>query len=178
MKRILLTMLVLLVFVSLGLTIYLISSRPRLAYVRSAELIEKYAGTIEAKGRFDTRKKSLLANIDSLKSLYEKERLEYMGRSPLMNVPQRKTKEAELAQKQNQFYQYSAVIEERLGQEDTEMMGEVLNQINSYITSYAKENNFTMILGTTMNGSLLYADDSMDITNKVLEGLNRKYKGK
>lgn len=59
---------------------------------------------------------------------------------------------------------------------------QVMNrQIMEYITTYLEENkeqyNYQFILGKSFGSVVLYGDNSLDITQKVVDGLNKKYQG-
>ncbi len=54
----------------------------------------------------------------------------------------------------------------------------VWNRLNGYIKEYAKTNNLKIILGTSGNGNVMYAEDFIDVTSKILEFSNQKYEGK
>jgi outer membrane protein len=59
---------------------------------------------------------------------------------------------------------------------------QVMNrQIIEYITTFLEENkseyNYQYILGKSFGSVVLYGDSSLDITRKVLDALNNKYKG-
>jgi outer membrane protein len=56
-------------------------------------------------------------------------------------------------------------------------MQEVLNQVNSYVKEYAKKHNYDIVYGTTMDGNILYGKEQYDITDDVLEYLNKQYRG-
>jgi outer membrane protein len=151
---------------------------PRIAYVRSYELIEKYAGTIEARAGFEKKKVAMVGNVDSLRMHIEKSALEYNSKAGGMNATQRKEREDELNLLQKQFYQYSSAIEGKIQEEDQEMMAAVLNQVNSFVEEYAKENDYDIIMGTTLSGSLLYGEAALDVTEDVIGKLNLRYNGK
>ena len=54
-------------------------------------------------------------------------------------------------------------------------------QVLDYITKFLDENkteyNYQYILGKSFGSVVLYADNSSDITQKVLDAINKKYKG-
>jgi outer membrane protein len=53
-------------------------------------------------------------------------------------------------------------------------------QILEYITKFLEENrseyNYQYILGKSFGGTVLYGDSSLDITDRVLAEINKKYK--
>ncbi|GAA3591094.1 OmpH family outer membrane protein [Flavivirga amylovorans] len=53
----------------------------------------------------------------------------------------------------------------------------VWNRLNNYIKEYAETNNLKIILGTSGNGNVMFAQESIDITNQILEYSNIKYEG-
>ncbi len=55
---------------------------------------------------------------------------------------------------------------------------QILNQMNTYIQSYGKENGYTVVLGANGQGSLLYAEEGIDITEDIITYINNKYAGK
>jgi outer membrane protein len=158
--------------------IILILHRPKIAYVRSQDLIEKYQGTIEARAEFEKKKSTLIANVDSLKMDFERAKNRYINMAGKLNVNQRMEQEKVLTQQQSQLMQYSDAIDQKVQEEDQKMMQEVLNQVNSFVEEYAVREGYSVILGTTLSGSLLYGEKSLDVTDPLLTGLNNHYKGK
>jgi len=54
----------------------------------------------------------------------------------------------------------------------------VINDINDYVKEYGKEHGYKIIFGASGGGNIMYADDSSDLTNEVLKGLNSEYERK
>jgi outer membrane protein len=177
MNRFLAIGIILMVGASLAANVFLVVTRPQLAYVRSYDLIEKFIGTKDARTKFELKKSAMMGNVDSLKSAFEKARVDYVTNASRMTVTQRMSREESLTKQQNQIVQYSAAVEEQLAQEDKDMMAPVLAQINTYVEEYAEAKGFDLILGTTLSGSLLYGKSSIDVTEDILKNLNAKYKG-
>ena len=53
----------------------------------------------------------------------------------------------------------------------------VWNRLNTYIKTYAQEHQLKIILGTSGHGNVMFAEESIDITNQILEFSNKKYEG-
>lgn len=58
-----------------------------------------------------------------------------------------------------------------------EVSQQVWNRLNTYIEEYGKTKKHTIILGTQGNGNIMFAQEGIDITKKVLEYANNKYEG-
>ncbi|AXT53936.1 OmpH family outer membrane protein [Aquimarina sp. BL5] len=54
---------------------------------------------------------------------------------------------------------------------------QVWNRLNQYIKEYGEANEYKIILGTQGNGNIMFAEDGIDITEKILEYANNKYEG-
>ena len=53
----------------------------------------------------------------------------------------------------------------------------IWNRINGYIKEYGETHSIQIILGTTGSGNVMFAKESIDITEDILEFSNRKYEG-
>jgi len=171
------SVIVLLVLMTAAL-VWMYLHQPRIAYVRSHDLIEKYQGTVEARSRFEKRKADMTANVDSLQLDFERARNQYIENAARMTAAQRQEQERMLGQRQSQLMQYGQAIDQKVQEEDARMMQEVLNQVNSFVEAYAAGNGYDLIMGTTLSGSLLYGEKSLDVTEDLLKRLNEHYKGK
>lgn len=58
---------------------------------------------------------------------------------------------------------------------EAEFNEQIMNKLNILIQEYAEENEYNAILGGTGNGGILYSDDTMDITNELLNYINSKH---
>lgn len=52
---------------------------------------------------------------------------------------------------------------------------EVYERLNSYIKEFGKKNNYGVIIGSNGQGNVMYRDDAMDVTEKLVVFINEKY---
>lgn len=77
-----------------------------------------------------------------------------------------------------QYYFFKQQEFEKSNQQIQEQFDEqIWKQINQYVTEYGKENNYQYIFGANGNGSIMYVSQNDNVTEKVLEYINKKYKG-
>ena len=153
------------------------TTREKVAYVRSHDLIYDYEGTKEAMAKFDDKKMSWQANVDTLKQDFQRSIATYNRDYEKLSVSERRQREEMLNSQQQQLEMYSQAIDGRIREEDRKMMEAVLNQVNSFIEDYAEVEGYDIILGTTQDGSILYGKEHLDITEQVLKELNKRYRG-
>lgn len=72
--------------------------------------------------------------------------------------------------KQQQF-------EEENRRQSEEYDEQIWKQLNTYVRNYASEHNIDLLLGGKGDGSLMYGAPEKEITNDVLEYVNKQYKG-
>lgn len=53
----------------------------------------------------------------------------------------------------------------------------IISQLNSYVKEFGKTNNYSIIFGATTDGSLMYADTSLNISKDIIVYINNKYSG-
>ena len=77
-----------------------------------------------------------------------------------------------LAKKQQDLEEKIAKYNNELSLEDNQNMQKVTETIEKFIREYNKTHGYNLIIN---KGSLLFADDGMDITAEILDGLNAAY---
>lgn len=170
----------LLIIVSLALgaaNLYQNLTAPKVGFVKSQELIYGYLGTQEAQKSFSAKREALKANVDSLKSELENSVRIYNTTFNTYSQEEQRDKKQNLQFQQDQFLQYAQSVETKIEQEDKLMMEGILNQVNSYIEEYGQEKGYDLILGSTTSGNILYGLPKHDVTEDLLNRLNKSYKG-
>lgn len=151
------------------------SSLP-IAYVNSDSLLSKYeyfkdkAEELEAKrakleAEFNNRAQGLQGEITTLQRTAQN-----------MTMAQAKAAEENLMKKQQNLMQYQQSLQQELIREETKVNNELYDKVSNYLQNFGKENDYQLVLTYTKGSGVLYADDSLNITNQVIKGLNEEYK--
>lgn len=75
----------------------------------------------------------------------------------------------------NELYTRLYMKSEEKNKEIEKMIWE---RLNPYLVDYGKENKYTFILGANGTANVLYADEKMDITDELIEYVNKRYHDK
>ncbi len=59
-----------------------------------------------------------------------------------------------------------------LQQEEVDLHDEILSRLSTFLKKYNKAINYSYVLAYGKESPVLFANDSLDITNVVLKGLN------
>ena len=86
-----------------------------------------------------------------------------------------KLKQELLGNKQQQINGYQEAIQKKIQEEDKKVTQTVINDINDYIKEYGKNHGYKIIFGASGGGNIMYADESTDLTEEILKGLNEEY---
>ncbi|MFZ6052358.1 OmpH/Skp family outer membrane protein [Halocola ammonii] len=177
MTRPLYTLIILLI-ATLGLGIGIVNyfqSGPKIGFVKSQELIYGYQGMKAAQQEFETKTQAWSANSDTLMSLYQQSLKRYQDSARFYSDRERQFQEGQLRKRQENVQKYQEMTASKMKEEEEKMLEGVFNQVNSFVEQYAERNNYDIILGTTLSGSLLYGEDHIDVTDEVLKELNQYY---
>lgn len=130
-------------------------------YDKSKEL--KKALEDKAKQKESDRKKM----VDEIKRLKDE--------TELLSEKSRAEKEPQIDQKIRTLQEFDGKTKEEIAKEGSESSQEVLADIESVISDYAKKENFNLIIDAE---ALLYGEDSINLTDTVIKLLNDGYKNK
>ena len=80
-------------------------------------------------------------------------------------------------QEQQQIQQRQQMAQQLIQTEGQKRIDIINEDIESFLTDYAKQKGLTYILGTSkQTKSVLYGDKTLDITEEVIDALNDDYK--
>lgn len=145
-----------------------------IVYVDAAKLVNGYKGMQAARKEFEVKTNAWRANLDTLKIEFETKVKEYESTSAKLTLKERKLTEELLQTKQEQYLNYQNIIAEKIQKEDQELTGKVLGKVNDFIKKYGEEKGYAIIMAATQYGNIVYAEKGKDITDEVLQGLNRE----
>lgn len=85
-------------------------------------------------------------------------------------------REQYFARKQQELGMKEQNIAVQLEKERRQMNEKIMKNVSEYLKKYSNELNYSFILATGNGSSVLYAKDSLNITNPILKGLNANHK--
>lgn len=149
----------------------------KIAYIDTDKVISEYIGMKEARKIFEKEASELDANLDSLKMDYNRA-VNHLNAELSQMTEETKAEKSKVLQVQYQNYQeYAKVVETKKREKDQTLMTGMLSQIDNYIQEYGEKHGYTVILGK-VNGNVLYGNSPLDLTNEILQALNKRFKGK
>jgi outer membrane protein len=160
------------------LSIVVSNKKHEVVYVDSSKLLNNYKGMQAARAAYQTKAGAWKSNIDTLASEVQQLIFKYEKESSSLTIKERQLSQELIRNKQTQLADYQQAMDTQAQQEDARMTRDVVTQVNAYLKKYGESKGYTVILAATEYGNLAYADEGLDITDEVLEGLNKEYSGK
>lgn len=178
MKKNILIVLVVVNTLLIGFLLYMqFASGAKLAYVNSAYLMTNYQGFKDASVAYQQKSQVWKSNIDTLNKELQTSVQKYQAEKGKLSKKEKELSEELIQTKQNQLKQYSQGIQQKAAQEDQAMTQEVVKEINIFLKDYGEKHGYKIIFGATEAGNIVYAEEAINITEEVLEALNKNYTG-
>ncbi|MCK0130382.1 OmpH family outer membrane protein [Flavobacteriaceae bacterium F08102] len=166
------------IFVLLTLGLSLLScTQTKMAFIDVEEIMKEYKGTKEKEAEMKEKSDALRKELDSLASSWEEKARKYQQEMNALSAKTRAEREKVLMQEQQAINQRQQAIQQQVQSEGQAGLEEITNEIKDFLKTYANTNGIQVIFGTSVaNGTIMYGDDAMDITDDVLVQLNKNYK--
>lgn len=80
--------------------------------------------------------------------------------------------------KRDFYFEKKKEFDDRIESLSKDYDSKIKSQLNQYIQDFGKEKSYSVILGESGNGSIMYSEESLNITDEVILYINDKYLGK
>jgi outer membrane protein len=177
MKKLLVAILAMMVFLPAAAT-----AETKIGYVDTqqvfdvAKLGKKYKGILQE--YFSARKKILDADADEIRRLEE----EYRKQASVMKENARKEKEEGISRKIADFQKKQGEFNEEVGKKNDELSKEFDQMLMVVLKDIAKKGKFTLVLNKLITLGpraevpvILYAEEGIEVTDKVVAEMDKKF---
>lgn len=143
-----------------------------IGYVNSGEILKRYKGAEDANKKFEAESKVWDENIKILQRELDSLNFLFVRDGNKWGDAKKKELISFAKRREDDLQRYTQAILQKASSRQKELLQPVLADINNVISEYGKKEGYAMILGTT-DGNIVYADNSVNVTEKVLELLNK-----
>jgi len=147
--------------------------RIKIGFIDIQRVISESQAGKRARDRFQAQVKK--AEADILKERQDIERLksDLDKKGPLLRDEERRNLESDLQKRSVNLQRSMADHQQELQAKNNEMMSEILKELEKIVNEVGKADKFTLILERSQ---ILYSDQGIDITSKVIESYNSRAK--
>lgn len=148
-----------------------------IVYVNSDSLLSNYDYYKAVRDKFQEKSKKAQADLTAKGTAFQREVAAYQQGAANLSAEQRATTEERLARKQQELATYNQNAGNALANEEAAENDKLYNKVSDYLKVYAKSKGYKIVLTySKSNPAVLYADESLDVTKAVVDGLNADYK--
>lgn len=141
-------------------------------FVNSAKMIEAYKGTAAARAAFKEKTGAWKANVDTLEQELEAALKKYEREKAGMTDKERELSMSLLRNQREQYYRYQQNTDQRIKEESDRMSTALVGEIDALVKDHARRKGYSVVLGATGDGTLVFADDALDITDEMIQVIN------
>lgn len=149
-----------------------------IAYVNIDTVIFKFDMFFDRREELLEKQKKAEAELASKGTKYEKSAKDFQEKVNKGLVTRATAAEMEqsLLQQQQELLNLRNQLQSDLLEEEQVMNRQIIEYITTFLEDNKEMYNYQYILGKSFGSVVLYGDSSLDITPKVLDALNKKYK--
>ena len=150
----------------------------KIGFVDNGVLINEYQERKDVEATLNTKIEAFKIRTDSLRSAFELEikEAELKARKMSQSAIQKLSKE--LQQKEQVLSQRVQFEQQQIAQESQTLNDSIINRVKEFVQAYGKSNSYNYILGSNEAGSVLYGEETSDLTQEILKALNESYSSK
>ncbi|MGM0613569.1 MAG: OmpH family outer membrane protein [Bacteroidota bacterium] len=150
----------------------------KVAYVNTDSVLSKYklVEVMEAKlqGEGEAMQKELQRRQQQLAQKYQQYQQSVKNNS--ISVEEANRVEEELRKEEEELYQLQQEYSQQYANQTRGMNKELVDTLRTFLNRYNRSSRFDYILAkSTTNNNILYSNDSLNITPKIINKLNEEY---
>lgn len=147
----------------------------RVAFIYGDTINENYHFLQDAQEELDKEQKVIEQRINRKLQKAEQRAMELQKQAATMTQMQVQEAQLELQNLDIEIQQFQEKLATEFREREIELQEEYTERVNKMLDEYNADGTYDMILNFQPGGNLLWIDDAFDITDEVLEKLNRQY---
>ena len=145
-------------------------------YVNTDTIWDQYDYVQDALSELGSRKKQYESRLEKQYRTFEAEVNEFQQRGSLMSEVELQIKQRDLMRKEGELTKLKEELEIKILTEEKEWNDKLRAKIVGYIDSYTQDRKYDYILGYSITSNIILANDSLNLTSDILNGLNEDYR--
>ena len=153
------------------------TQQEKTGFVNNSELINEYQGKKDIETKYKEKDEVSKKKSDSLSQAYQMEAMGLQEKLSKMSEKQQQVAAQPFQQKWQMIEQQMKAEQQKFQTEFQTEIDSSIVEVADFVKSYAKTNGYTYIFGTSdVSRSVMYGEESNDLTKEILEALNSNYK--
>jgi outer membrane protein len=148
----------------------------KVAYINSDSVLKNYEYFKVNSDKFEAKRKKLEQDMRNRAQSLQNDYEAYQRNLSNLTIGQAKAIEEDLTKKQQNLEMYRQGLGQEMMVEEQKINVELYGKVTSFLKKYGQDNGLQVVLKFDTSSDLLFAGDSLNITQQVIDGLNADYK--
>jgi outer membrane protein len=149
----------------------------KIGFIDNGEIINEYQQKKDLEIKYNDKDAAFKKRADSIGQAFQKEAQEFQTEVKKMSPKMQQEKYQALGQKQQVLQKQIQSEQQQIQQEFQSEIDSIIVKVKDYVKDYGKNNGYDYILGTSdAAATVLYGKDENDLTQTILDALNKEYK--
>lgn len=148
----------------------------KIGFVNNSELINEYLEKKDVEERMKGKIDAFQKRTDSLRQSFQLEINEAELKARKMSQANLQKLSQELQKKEQVLSQRVQFEQQQIAQQNQAQNDSLIKKVKDFVNEYGKTNGYSYILGSNEAGSVMYGKEENDLTQIILEALNKAYK--
>lgn len=149
---------------------------PKIAFVKADSILKKYDYLDVKRKQLEDRSKKLDQDYRARAQGLQNDITDYQRNVGNLTLSQARAVEEDLNKKRQNLMLYEQSLTQQLMDEEAKLNKELYDRVTAYLKKYGQDKGLQIVLKYDPTSDLLFAGDSLDITEEVIVGLNQEYK--
>jgi outer membrane protein len=172
MKKINILVILLVIFTSC-------QNQQKIAFVDNGKMINEYQEKKDIEAKFTKIELAFQQKTDSIGKAFQLEAQDFQLQIASLSQSKQQEQYQALGQKQKMLQQQIQLEQQQMQQSYQTEIDSVIKKVKDFVKEYGKNKGYTYILGTSDNAaSVLYGDETNNLTQVIIDELNTNYKKK
>ena len=155
----------------------LLKNSTRIAYIDTDSILSHYKLAIEKSRSLESKGNRMEAEIRTKQGQYEKDATYFQQQVQAQSISEESAQEiySQLIQEQQKIIEMQELYSTELAMEERGINLMLIDSLSSFLQRLNRSNYYDYILGYSKGGNIFLANERFNITNAVIEGLNKEY---
>ncbi len=147
----------------------------KIGYVDNSKLINDYQEKKDIESRLNIKIEAFQKRTDSLRKVFQLDVNEAEIKARSMSQENIQKLSQELQQQEQILSQRVQLEQNQIAQESKALNDSLIKKVKDFVKDYGTKNGYSYILGSNEGGSVLFGKEENDLTQTILELLNKSY---
>ncbi len=154
------------------------SGHPSVVYINTDSLLLKYEYAKVLNDVIMRKEESSRTDFNQKYRVFQQDAMEFQRKvqnNGFLSLERAQSEEQRLAKAERDLQELNNRLSNELMREQERINRELRDTLQLFLKSYSVQKNYKLVLSNTMGDNVLYSNPQVDITNAVVELLNKRY---